>query len=274
MRLSLSVLDHLGLNLYSNIPAVISEVVANSWDADATSVSIDIDSTAGTIIVADDGIGMTTSDLNDRFLYVGYRRRDAGPAMTARGRHVMGRKGIGKLSLFAIANTIEVQTAKDGVSSGLILRADVIREQMTSEEGEYHPAALAGDEVSVTVGTRITLSDLRLNPTEGTRTALRRRLARRFSIIGPENDFRVEVDGGEISVTDRDFYPKIEYLWSLGSVGDKYEQLCTGARKRTRISGDVDATRGWTVTGWVGTVDAQKSIDEETNVIPVLAGAS
>ena len=35
MRLSLNVLDHLGLNLYSNIPAVISEVVANSWDADA-----------------------------------------------------------------------------------------------------------------------------------------------------------------------------------------------------------------------------------------------
>ncbi len=46
MRLSLSVLDHLGLNLYSNIPAVISEVVANSWDADATEVSIDIDRSA------------------------------------------------------------------------------------------------------------------------------------------------------------------------------------------------------------------------------------
>ena len=30
MRLSLSVLDHLGLNLYSNIPVVLSEVVANA----------------------------------------------------------------------------------------------------------------------------------------------------------------------------------------------------------------------------------------------------
>ncbi len=59
MRLSLSVLDHLGLNLYSNIPAVISEVVANSWDADATVVTIDIDKTAGAITVTDNGIGMT-----------------------------------------------------------------------------------------------------------------------------------------------------------------------------------------------------------------------
>ena len=37
MSLSLNVLNHLGINLYSNIPAVVlSEIVANSWDADAT----------------------------------------------------------------------------------------------------------------------------------------------------------------------------------------------------------------------------------------------
>jgi len=93
MRLSLSVLDHL--------PAVISEVVANSWDAYATKVTIDIDRDSGRITVADDGIGMTHSDLNDRFLFVGYRRREDQPTKSAKGRHVMGRKGIGKLSLFA-----------------------------------------------------------------------------------------------------------------------------------------------------------------------------
>ncbi len=272
MRLSLSVLDHLGFNLYSNIPAVISEVVANSWDADATEVSIDID-TVGTITITDDGIGMTTDDLNDRFLFVGYRRRDAGPTTTPRGRHVMGRKGIGKLSLFAIAKMIAVETAKDGASAGLVLRADDIRAQMASEEGDYHPEAIAPDDIAVAVGTRITLSDLRLNPTEGTLIALRRRLARRFTIIGPENDFRVFVNGQEIRVVDRAFYPKIEYLWTLGDPdpADKYEKLCTKARKTKRLNGAVDEDNGWTVAGWVGTVDAQKSIDEETNVIPVLA---
>jgi hypothetical protein len=43
------------------------------------------------------------------------------------------------------------------------------------------------------------------------------------------------------------------------------------ARSKTHLGGDIDAAKGWTVTGWVGTVDAQKSIDAETNVIPVLA---
>jgi len=33
LTLDLNVLNHLGINLYSNVPAVLSEVVANSWDA-------------------------------------------------------------------------------------------------------------------------------------------------------------------------------------------------------------------------------------------------
>jgi hypothetical protein len=271
MRLSLSVLDHLGLNLYSNIPAVISEVVANSWDADATTVSIDIDKANGRITVTDNGIGMTVEILNDRFLFVGYRRRDSGPAVTERGRHVMGRKGIGKLSLFAIAETVRVETARDGSTAGLVLRTADIRSQMSSDEGEYHPEALTGAEIDLTEGTRITLTDLRLTPTEATSSALRRRLARRFSIIGPEQDFRVEVNGTEINVSDRDFYSKIEYLWSLGDVGDIYETRCKAARKTTRVDGTVSPDHPWKVTGWVGTVDEQKHIDEETNIIPVLA---
>ena len=271
MRLSLSVLDHLGLNLYSNIPAVLSEVVANSWDADAIDVAIDIDPSAGLITLTDNGIGMTAQDLNDRFLYVGYRRREHGLTKTARGRHVMGRKGIGKLSLFAIAKTVRVETSKGGNTAGLILRTDDIRAQMTSTEAEYHPEPLDSTTISIAIGTRITLSDLRIRATEATVTALRRRLARRFSIIGPENDFRVAVNDSEILVTERDFYPKIEYLWSLGDVGDTYEVRCANTKKRNRLGGTVDQERGWAVTGWVGTVDEQKSIDEETNVIPVLA---
>ena len=271
MRLSLSILEHLGLNLYSNIPAVLSEVVANSWDADATEVSINLDETERTIEITDNGIGMTMQDLNDRFLYVGYRRRDMGPPTTRLGRHVMGRKGIGKLSLFAIAKTIRLETAKDGERSGLVLRADDIRNQIKSIEGEYHPDPVNSTEVSITVGTRIVLSDLKIRPTQATLTGLRRRLARRFSIIGPDNNFHVLVNNDEILVTERDFYPKIEYLWSLGDVDDTYEKLCENAKKRHKLTGTVDLDNGWIVTGWVGTVDEQKSIEEETNVIPVLA---
>ena len=38
MSISLNMLEHLGLHLYSNTPAVLSEVIANAWDADAKQV--------------------------------------------------------------------------------------------------------------------------------------------------------------------------------------------------------------------------------------------
>ena len=80
MTLSLHVLNELGINLYSNVPAVLAEVVANSWDADASKVLVEIDRNNERIIITDDGRGMLVSgdvnEINDRYLRVGYHRRD------------------------------------------------------------------------------------------------------------------------------------------------------------------------------------------------------
>ena len=43
MTVDLNVLDHLGINLYSNIAAVLSEAAANAWDAGTETVDIKID---------------------------------------------------------------------------------------------------------------------------------------------------------------------------------------------------------------------------------------
>ena len=90
MSIDLNVLNHLGLNLYSNVPAVLSEVVANSWDADATEVDIEIGSDK--ITITDNGHGMTYDDINGKYLKVGYERRRIGGGRTANNRRVMGRK--------------------------------------------------------------------------------------------------------------------------------------------------------------------------------------
>ncbi len=115
MTVDLNVLDHLGVNLYSNIAAVLTEAVANAWDADAENVEIRIDPNSKRIEIVDDG--MTVKDMNEKYLRVGYRRREEDAEhgkFTAKGRKVMGRKGLGKLSLFSIAKLINVQSAKDG----------------------------------------------------------------------------------------------------------------------------------------------------------------
>ena len=85
-------------------------------DADAENVKIHIDPEGKLIEIKDDGVGMSIKDMNTKYLRVGYRRRDEDQKTgrtTAKGRIVMGRKGLGKLSLLSIANTIEVHSAKD-----------------------------------------------------------------------------------------------------------------------------------------------------------------
>ena len=125
MTISLDVLRHLGIGLYSNIPAVLSELVANAWDADATEVDIVLDAETPSIEIRDNGHGMSQDDINDKFLTVGYRRRVT-CAQTPEGRDAMGRKGIGKLAAFSIADTIEVHTADGIAASGFRMNTDAI----------------------------------------------------------------------------------------------------------------------------------------------------
>src|SRR5579883_3456980 len=91
MTISLNALEHLGINLYSNIPAVLSEIVANAWDADAKLVTITIDKDDEKITIADNGTGMDRDGVIDRFLTVGYKRREELGALTPGGRKPMGR---------------------------------------------------------------------------------------------------------------------------------------------------------------------------------------
>ncbi len=248
MTLDLNVLNHLGINLYSNNPAVLAEAVANAWDADARTVRIDIDKTAGTVVIADDGHGMTESDINSKFLRVGRRRRDDEPRTPLLGRPVMGRKGIGKLSLFSIADTIEVQSAKDGERVGFTMSRPAIEAQIRGKPGggTYFPEPLAEEKLVAMQGTRIELRDLRKQLTS-TAVHLRRRLARRFSIIGASHEFRVFVDGQEIGVEDRHYYPMLQYVWHYGASGEACARLCSSADRREKRDAH-------SFEGWIGTV--------------------
>src|SRR6266852_3046064 len=153
MRLSLNVLNHLGINLYSNVAAVLSEIVANSWDADADKVSITVKSDQ--VLIEDDGEGMNLDDINDRFLYVGYRRREDRPPTTKKGRHVFGRKGIGKLSLFSVADTVDVYTVKRGERNAFRMSVPAIRKSIEAGNNTYHPKPIPSPQGPSRKGTRV-----------------------------------------------------------------------------------------------------------------------
>ena len=283
MSINLNVLNHLGLNLYSNVPAVLSEVVANSWDADASTVDIEIESNEK-ITITDNGHGMTLDDINKKYLTVGYERRKDDSEQTDNHRPIMGRKGIGKLSLFSIANIVEVQTVKGEEKNGFVMSVAKIKTKISTHDGgTYHPDSLSNDSITLDKdGTRIVLRELKKRVFQAP-SALRKRLARRFSIIGTEYNFAVRINGNLVEITDRDYFHKLQYLWHFGEESEKYVKFCNnladsaGEEKREgkiEVEGEqgVEAVP-YQMTGWIGSATGSgdlKDGDDNLNKIVIM----
>ena len=163
MRISRLTIDKLGIQMYDRVSAVLAELIANAYDADAENVSItlpfgeylarqrqgQLQDQGFEIVVEDDGCGMTADEVNEYYLNVGYNRRAGRSEETPRyGRRVMGRKGIGKLAPFGICYEVEVITAggkltADGyLIANLILDLPSMLDEQYDEEGNplpYHP---------------------------------------------------------------------------------------------------------------------------------------
>jgi hypothetical protein len=254
MKLDLRVLEHLGINLYSNAAAVLSEAVANSWDADAEAVQITISDEE--IIIDDDGIGMSLKHINERFLAVGYDKRAEEGELSGKVRRFMGRKGIGKLALFSIADTIEVHTRRAGERHAFRMQAEKIKDAIKNNQ-TYFPEPISFLERAK--GTRIVLHRLKKQRTARSASALRKRIARRFSIIGREgrdgDRFYVQLNGELIGSDDREDLKAVEFLWEFGHDPELKTSACPSLRNRFTIRADVDERHpDWVVRGWLGAV--------------------
>ena len=271
MTLSLNVLNHLGINLYSNVPAVLSEIVANAWDADAEHVEITIDKSGDQISITDDGHGMKQTDVNKKFLTVGYRRRDNPEETTSPKwkRDVMGRKGIGKLSLFSIAKEIDVYSIKSGEKSAFRMELEEIKKKIGRGESTYHPQTLSDFPKDLKKGTRIVLRNLKKNLHQ-TEKPLRKRLARRFSVLGEKYHFVVLLNGKEVKIEDRDYYHKLQFAWFYGKENEDVLPLCKNLQKHQIRSNEVVKDEAY-IKGWIGTVRESGALkDENDNLNKIL----
>ena len=282
MSLSLNVLNHLGLNLYSNTPAVLAEVIANAWDADATEVKIDFNLEEKTITVSDDGHGMDLDDINDKYLLVGYRKRDESKSdfRTPGGRKPMGRKGIGKLSLFSIANKIFVYShKKGGEEESFLMDADKIKEAIQSEDPsssqEYDPEPVAFDVDIPFHGTIIKITELKkLRLTQGSINGLKKRIARRFSIFKDHADFHIYINGNEVTLADRDYFHKARFLFQYGNYDyaqhcnnldidkDSGEKLCYKRDYRFGLDGNATEDGEHEISGWIAIARHSNDLDD------------
>lgn len=158
-------IEHLGISLYSKLPSVLSELVSNSWDADADNVKIDFidENDTKEITYSDNGDGMTFKELQDKYLVIGRNRRNQTPQKTTKGRKVIGKKGLGKLSVFGICDVIEVISVKNGLENHFIM--DLV-EIKNSKQQSYPPKIIKKDEPTKDAsGTTLRLKKIRRKST-------------------------------------------------------------------------------------------------------------
>ena len=111
-----NLIDDLGARLYSTLPPIIAELIANAYDACATRVDIELfdGDDEKKIIISDNGFGMNFDDVDKKYLHIGRKRRDsAEDRLTNCGRLPIGKKGIGKLAFFGIAKNAQIETTKN-----------------------------------------------------------------------------------------------------------------------------------------------------------------
>lgn len=224
LKYSHNVIEHLGLKLYQNKPTnVLAELISNSWDADAENVWLNIE--RDHIAVYDDGDGMTRDVLSDNYLVIGKKKRTADNVdeMTVKERRMMGRKGIGKLAPFGIAQKLSLLTVSR--QSGLCYWIEIDLAGLLSESHEesekqfsYKPNVICDgvtvDELPLNNdkygyvktflsvcnggGTLVVMDNLSLKKLLS-KDRLRQSIGQRFTVTLLRDDFTVHVDNEEVT---------------------------------------------------------------------------
>lgn len=109
--------DLLGRQQVAGIPTAISELFKNAHDAYAKKVEVDYYRPQHLFILRDDGLGMSRSDFERRWLTIGTESKAEGAGIAPPPidpdqpkRPVMGEKGIGRLAISLIGSQVLVMT--------------------------------------------------------------------------------------------------------------------------------------------------------------------
>ncbi len=177
-------LQLLGDQLIGSARLAVFELVKNAYDADAGTVTVtlrDLERETASIVVEDDGEGMSLDVIRDIWLVPGHDHRERQRKKmkrTRKGRLPLGEKGVGRFAAHKLGDHIEVVSRSPDQPECVVFvdwrrlireteLADALVEVSTRE-----PDVFAG----ARSGTRITISELRDSWTRGEVRRLQRQI--------------------------------------------------------------------------------------------------
>lgn len=208
IRASSYIINLLGEELIGSDNLALFELVKNSYDADASSVTItfcNILTADGTIIVEDTGNGMSSDVIEKAWLTIGteYKRKELKLSPIFH-RVSMGNKGVGRLAVHRLAHKIKVETQARYELSGskLVINWDrLINEGSHIEDLSVSVNHGIPDLIEGGHGTRITLSDLKNHHWNATKIKdLVSRLQGIISPFRPMDNFKIIIRSNDDNV--------------------------------------------------------------------------
>jgi len=125
-----SLLFQLGEQLVARPSIALAELVKNAYDADATKVSVTMEKISkegGTILIEDDGHGMTCEEMQDTWMRIATSAKRRDSLSRYYRRPMAGAKGIGRFASRRLGNNLTVQSVAvrpDGVKEIVVAEFD------------------------------------------------------------------------------------------------------------------------------------------------------
>lgn len=263
-EISLSVLNHLGRNLYRSFVTVIGEAISNSWDADAKNVWIYIDKTNNRFVIKDDGEGMDTNDFQNKFLKIGYSKRKGGKLKSDGGRPFIGRKGIGKLALLSCADKITVISkikGKDYIGGSIDNSAldKAITNDLTPGQyklGTWNKNHFRKYTRGHQHGTIIYFDNIK-GGIKNSLDILKKVVALYFRFSLVDKNFNIFIDGEKITFRHlKELSDKTEFIWNINNLNDPFIH---GELKKLKEKKKISTTGK--MKGFIASVDKPRDLN-------------
>lgn len=212
----------LGQDLITSDNIAILELVKNSYDAHATKVLITFEKDS--IIIADNGKGMSLNDLQNKWLFVGYSAKSDGTEDASYRskfkRNFAGAKGIGRISCDRLGSEVWLTTKSEDSNTVEVIHVDwnKFEKSLKNEfdkisvdhESREERFTFPGESL---IGTEIRITGFRPETPEWTReriTDLKKSLEKMINPFSGTEDFCIEIKAEAFEKEDHKILAKIE----------------------------------------------------------------
>jgi signal transduction histidine kinase len=257
--------NRLGRELVGKPETALSELVKNSYDADANKVSVkfyDSDKIGGNIIIEDDGVGMDIEALKRGFMRISSTDKVHNPQSIKFNRNKAGRKGIGRFATQRLGQKLTILTQTINSARAIKVTIDWNEYKIDTDLGEIQNKVEYVDKVKPE-GTLLIIENAWESWSEATITRVYRHVS---ELLQPNYISTNSETLGVATKTDPSF--KVSFV----KVENESERII--ADPDTMIFSKALAT----IEGYIDTrhdgycVVASNSLDVTTDIIPIPHG--